>query len=193
LVTGAILAGGTSRRFGRNKALEVFREKRLINHYLEGISRLCDPFFVVANDLEPYLDLQATVIRDLIPHRGPIVGIRTALISSPHERVFIKAADMPFLVPEFLRMMLDATEDADLVVPVHGKVFEPLFGLYNRRCIPAIAGVLETDERSVTAIFEKVRLKTIGEEQWRIVDDEGRSFLNVNTPEDWAQLISKFD
>jgi molybdopterin-guanine dinucleotide biosynthesis protein A len=147
---------------------------------------------VVANDLEPYLDLQATLIRDLIPHQGPIGGIQTALISSPHEWVFIKAADMPFFVPELFRMMLDSTRDADLVIPVHGKLFEPLLALYNRRCIPAIASVLKSGERSVTAIFEKLRLKTIGEEQWRIVDAEGSSFLNVNTPEDWAELTAKF-
>jgi molybdopterin-guanine dinucleotide biosynthesis protein A len=70
--------------------------------------------FVVANDLEPtrsrtsgYLDS-----RSGSPYWGSIGGIRTAFISSPHDWVFIKAADMPFLVPELLRTMLDLTSDA---------------------------------------------------------------------------------
>ncbi len=133
------------------------------------------PRFVVANDL----DLQSTLIRDVLPHRGPIGGNH--------------AADMPFLVPELFRIMFDWTENADLVVPVRGKVFEPLLALYNRRCLPAIAKVLESSERSVTAFFEKLRLEAIGEEQWRIVEAEERSFLNVNTQEDWAELITRFN
>lgn len=192
-VAGAVLAGGRSRRFGRNKATAVFRGKRLIDHCLESICRVCDPVFLVANDLNPYLDLRASLIRDVVPHQGPLGGIQAALISSPHDWVFIKAVDMPFLVPELLRMMLDATGDADLVVPVRGKLFEPLLALYHRRCLPAIAEVMESGERSVLAIFEKLRLKTVGEEKWRIVDAEGRSFLNVNTQEDWAELITKFN
>jgi molybdopterin-guanine dinucleotide biosynthesis protein A len=192
MVTGAVLAGGKSRRFGRNKAVEIFRGKRLIDHCLEIIHTFCDPVFVVANDLDPYLDVEATLIRDVIPHQGPIGGIYTALVFSPREWVFIKAADMPFLIPELLQIILDSREDADLVVLIRGQVYEPLLALYNRRCISAIAGILEDSERSVTAIFEKLRVKAVGEEQWRPFDPEGRSFLNVNTPEDWKELVSNY-
>jgi molybdopterin-guanine dinucleotide biosynthesis protein A len=190
VITGAILAGGKSRRFGRNKTVEVLGGKRLINHCLEGLDGLCDPLVVVANDLEPYWDLQVSLIRDLVPHQGPLGGIQAALTWSPHDWVFVKAADMPFLVPGLVRMMLASTVDADLVVPVHDKGFEPLFALYNRRCRPAIDRILQSSERSVAAIFEMVRLKTVGEKQWRKVDAEGLSFMNVNTPEDWADLVA---
>ena len=192
MITGAILAGGKSRRFGRNKTVEVLGGKRLINHCLEGIQRFCDPVFVVANDLEPYADLEVSLIRDLVAHQGPLGGIQAALASSPHEWVFVKAADMPFLVPGLVRLMLASTMDADLVVPVGRKGFEPLLALYNRRCLPAIERLLGSNERSVTAIFDRVRLKTIGENQWRKIDGEGRSFLNVNTPEDWTDLIVNY-
>ncbi len=184
------MAGGKSRRFGRNKTVEVFGGKGLINHCLEGIKSFCDPLCVVVNDLEPYRDLQVPLIRDLVAHQGPLGGIQAALAWSPHDWVLIKAADMPFLVPGLLRMMLDAATDADLVVPVHSRGFEPLLALYNRRCLPAVDFLLQGNRRSVTALFEMVRFKTIGEHLWRLVDERGQSFVNVNTPKDFADLIA---
>lgn len=188
MLTGAVLAGGRSVRYGKNKALELFQGARLIDRSVAALRAFCDPVLVVANDLQIYMDVQATLVRDILPHQGPLGGIYTALLFSPHEWVFTKATDMPFLVPRLWSLMLEMREGADVVVPLYHEHYEPLLALYHRRCIPAIASVLEGTERRLVAFYGKVRVKPLQEELWRTVDPEGSSFANVNTPEDWKQL-----
>jgi len=188
MLTGAILAGGESRRFGRNKALEEFQGKRLIEWGLESLRRFCDPLLVVANDLSLYYDVQATLVQDIIPRQGPLGGIYTALLFSTHDWVMVKATDMPFLVPELLNLMEGLKEGADAVVPLYNNKYEPLLAVYHRRCIPAIADVLEGTERKVVSFYRRIKLRALDEDAWRSVDKDGRSFWNINTLEDWEQL-----
>jgi molybdopterin-guanine dinucleotide biosynthesis protein A len=177
-----------SRRFGRNKALEVFRGKRLIDHGIESLRSFCDPIMVVANDLEAYYNVSAALIQDIIPREGPLGGIYTALLFSPHEWVFVKATDMPFLAPELVSAMLKMRERTDLVVPLYNDRYEPLLALYNKRCLPAIVKAIEAGERQIISFYKKVKVKTLAEKDWRAIDPEGRSFWNINTPEDWEKL-----
>ncbi len=188
MVTGAILAGGESRRFGRNKALELYRGKRFIDHCVESLRRHCVPVLVVANDLNLYFDVRATLIQDVIPHQGPLGGIYTALLFSPSEWVLVKATDMPFLVPELITLMFQRRGGVDVVVPTVGEHYEPLLALYHRRCLPAVAGALQAKERRIVQFFRKVRVCTLAEAEWRMADPQGLSLWNVNTPEDWQQL-----
>jgi molybdenum cofactor guanylyltransferase len=188
VLTGAILAGGRSLRFGRNKALEVFEGNRLIDRGVDGLRPYCDPVLVVANDLGPYFDVRATLVQDIVPHYGPLGGVYTALLFSPNHWVITRATDMPFLIPDLLQMMLDIREGCDAVVPLLNERYEPLLALYSRRCIPAIADLIESGERKVMAFYRKVRMHYLAETEWRSVDPEGLSFKNVNTPEDWKQL-----
>jgi molybdenum cofactor guanylyltransferase len=190
LVTGAVLAGGRSTRYGRNKALEILEGQRLVDRALEAMHGCCSPVFLVVNDLRPYLTAKGTLIRDIVPFQGPLGGIYTSLVFSPHDWVFVRATDMPLFVPEMLDQMLGLCQGgADIVVPRLGEdMYEPLFALYHRRCIPAIADVLEGAHRGIYRLFEKVRVVTFEESQWRLVDPQGLSFRNVNTPEDWKTL-----
>ncbi len=189
MITGAVLAGGKSLRFGTNKALQQFGDKRLLEWAVETLRPFCDPIVVIANEIEPYLELGVTVALDMIPHLGPLGGIYTALLFSPAEWVLVKATDMPFLVPEVASLLIDAKEGFDVVVPKLNDSYEPLLAMYNRRCLPAIARHLEVPgKHKIIGFFREIRLRTIAEEKWREVDPEAFSFKNVNTPSDMAQL-----
>lgn len=188
MLTGAVLAGGRSLRYGRNKALEVFQGRRLVDRAVEALRELCSPVLVIANDLAPFVGVGAGLVRDIVPHQGPLGGIYTALLFSPNEWVVVRATDMPLFVPEMVHRMLGLSRGADAVVPRAGGQYEPLFALYHRRCIPAIADVLEGPRRNVISFYAKIRLRHFEEDQWRPVDPEGLSFRNVNTPEDWSRL-----
>jgi molybdopterin-guanine dinucleotide biosynthesis protein A len=188
VLTGAVLVGGKSRRFGTNKALETFEGRRLIDRSLDALGPWCEPLVVVGNELIPYIDTDTDLVRDFIPEQGPLGGIYTALLFSPHDWVLVKATDMPFLEPELIRAMLERREGADAVVPVTGPDWEPLLALYHRNCIPHIASTLEENRRRVAAVYRRVRVRVFAEEEWRKLDPEGTSFLNINTPADWERL-----
>lgn len=189
MLTGAVLTGGRSRRYGRNKALEIFKGKRLIDRAVEDLGTFCAPVLVVANNLELYRDVRATLVQDIVPQQGPLAGIYTALLFSPGEWLFVKAVDMPFFVRELAAMMCAARDEAsEVVVPIRDGFWEPLFALYHRRCIPVIADAIERGERQVVGFYRKMKVKEIAEERWRTVDPDGLSFRNVNTPENMEEI-----
>ena len=188
MLTGAILAGGKSLRYGRNKALETFRGESLIERAVASLSGFGDPVLVIANDVLPYLHVRATLVQDVVRDQGPLGGAFTALLFSPHDWVFLKATDMPFLVEELAKMMSSLKEGCDAVVPILNDRAEPLLALYSRRCLAPIAAVLEKGERKVTSFYRKVKVKELPEKEWRKVDPDALSFKNVNTPENLEEL-----
>jgi molybdopterin-guanine dinucleotide biosynthesis protein A len=189
LITGAILAGGKGLRFGKNKALQQLRGKRFIDLAIESLRPFCDPVMAVVSEIEPYMDTGAMLAQDIIQNQGPLGGIYTALLFSPSEWVFVKATDMPFLVPELAAMIIDAKEGCDAVVPKMNEYYDPLLAMYNRRCLPVIVRQLqEPDRRQVSGIFRKIRIRTVTESEWRKVDPDALSFKNVNTPSDLAEI-----
>ncbi|MGC9964551.1 MAG: molybdenum cofactor guanylyltransferase [Syntrophobacteraceae bacterium] len=189
MITGAVLAGGKSLRFGKNKAFQQYGGKRLLDRAIESLSPFCDSIMVVVNEIGPYLDTGLMLAMDVIPHQGPLGGIYTALLFSPLEWVLVKATDMPFLVPEMASLLIESKDGFDAVVPKFKDNYDPLVALYNRRCLPAIARRLAMpDERRVIGFYGEIRLRTIAEEIWRKVDPDALSFKNVNTPSDLAEL-----
>ena len=189
MITGAVLAGGKSVRFGKNKALQELRGKRFIERAVESLRLFCDPVIVVANDLGPYLDLGVPLVRDIVPNQGPLGGIYTALLFSSTDWILVKATDMPFLVPELAALLIGAKEGFDAVVPTLGDYYEPLLALYNRRCLPPIIRQLEDpDERQIVKFYRKIKVRNIPEEKWRKVDPDALSFRNVNTPYDLIEI-----
>ena len=189
MIAGAVLAGGKSLRFGKNKAFQKLGGKRFIDLAIESLLPFCDPVMVVAGEIEPYLDTGVMLVKDIIPNQGPLGGIYTALLLSPAEWVFVKATDMPFLVPEMASLIIGAKNGFDVVVPKMNDYYDPLLAMYNRRCLPVIARQLqEPDKRQVVDFYRKIKVRAIAEEEWRRVDPNGLSFKNVNTPSDLAEI-----
>lgn len=191
MIAGAVLAGGESRRFGRNKALEPLHGMRLIDRAVAHLAPLCDPVMVVANDLSPYVELNVFLVRDIVPRFGPLGGIYTALYFSPRPWVFVRATDMPFLEPSLAHALISLTRDPrlDVVVLKKDQAFEPLMALYHVRCLPHIRRCMEADRRQVISFYRSVHVHAVEEPQWRMVDPQGVSLWNINTPEDWKRIV----
>jgi molybdopterin-guanine dinucleotide biosynthesis protein A len=191
VIAGAVLAGGESRRFGRNKALQTLKDMRLIDRAVAHLAAFCDPVMVVANDLLPYVDLDALLVRDVIPRFGPLGGIYTALYFSPHPWVFVRATDMPFLEPSLAQALIALTQNPrlDVIVLKKDQAFEPLMALYHVRCLPHIRRCMEADRRQVISFYRHVHVHAVEEPQWRAYDPEGVSLWNINTLEDWHRIV----
>src|SRR5215831_12450815 len=97
--TCGILAGGSSSRMGRNKALMEFRGKPLIQRQIELLSPYFKEVIVGANDPEPYAPFNLRVVPDLLHERCALTGIHALLKGAGRPRVFVVACDMPFLNP----------------------------------------------------------------------------------------------
>jgi len=180
-----IQAGGESRRMGRNKALVPFLDKPLIARVVDRLTGLGDEMIVTTNDPGSLAFLGLSCFQDVVPDRGALGGLCTALARARHPWVAVVACDMPFACPELFRLCLERSEALDLVIPRTEHGLEPLHAIYRREtCLPAIQAALAEGLWRVDAWFGKVRAGILEPRDYRHLDPQGRIFLNVNTPEE---------
>lgn len=185
-VSAAIMAGGKSRRMGRDKAwLDVGDGRPIVRRVIDVLSAVADEVFLVAND-ERYTTLGLRVVPDRFAAGGVLGGIATGVGAATHERVLVAACDMPFLRPEVFRLLVERSDGYDAVVPRIGDEYEALHALYTKMCLPPMERALGAGKMRVLSFFGDVRLRVLEADELRTVDPDLRSFTNVNTPEELA-------
>lgn len=182
LVTGAILAGGESRRMGTNKPLTSYKGKPLIQWVYESMQTVCDEILIIANTGD-YSFLNARVIPDNFRGSGPAAGLEAALKASSHPLVLVSSCDTPNLSPGFFRYLIDNHTDHDISIAGHDDTDEPMIGVYSRRIHQLFWEALTGGNNRPPAVIRQTL--------WQIIPvhpglDFYRSdlFLNLNTPQD---------
>jgi len=182
-MTGIILAGGESRRIGRNKALLKIGGKQVIKLIVEKLKVVFDNVLIVANSSFDYQFLGVKVVQDIISKKGPLGGIYTGLLTSQSKYNFICGCDMPFLSLDLLKFMISEINDSDIVVPVVKGFLEPLHSIYSKRCLPAVRSHLKAEDLKVKNFFPEVKCRYLPEFKIKKHDPELLSFFNLNTPQ----------
>ena len=190
-VTGVILAGGPSTRMGKNKALLPWRGGRLIEEVYGRMSRIFREVIVVTNSPDLYPFLPCRMVPDLYPGMGSLAGVHSGLKHAGTPWIFAVACDMPFLEERLVRRLLSLREGADVVIPVGPLGPEPLHAAYGDGALRAVEELLTAGERRVLSIHERVRARKVSCEEVGSLDPEGRSFRNINTPEDYSRLLGE--
>lgn len=169
---------------GRDKALVEFRGRPLLAWVVDALREVSVEVIVVSNRAEVHGAYGARVVPDHEPPCGPLGGIAAGLGAAGCELGVVVACDMPYLRADFLRLLIRRAARADAVVPRVGNDYEPLHAVYRRTCLPAIERRIAARDLAAFSFFPDVRLEVIAESAWRIVDPDGCSTLNINTPED---------
>lgn len=186
-VTGAILAGGRSTRYGGvPKGLERVHGRRIIDRVRTAIEPVVDDLLLIANDPAaaewlPDVHCAADVLRDV----GSVAGIHAALVHAGSP-VLVVAWDMPFVPTALLRALRDAGPAVDAVVPESDsrRGLEPLCAYYGPACAGAIEARVAAGDRRVVAFYDDVRVTRIAAERVMEYGDPALLFMNVNTPEE---------
>ena len=183
-LSAVILAGGQSRRMGRNKALLAVDGMPLIQKLAHELELLTDQIFISANDPVPFAFLRLPVIADLYPGRGPLGGLHSAILRSNRPMMLLLACDLPGVQEPFLRRLVAAIKEYDAVIPqTSDSRVHPLCAVYRRSCLPAIEQNLKAGRNKMTAIFDsgllKVRYLSAGKGSFRDED-----LCNLNSPLD---------
>jgi molybdopterin-guanine dinucleotide biosynthesis protein A len=182
-----IQSGGESRRMGMDKGLVQFLGQPLVVRVMNRVRSLADEILVTTNDQEGYRFLGVPLVADLLPQRGALGGLYTALSAARYPSVGVVACDMPFVNPTVLSAERDLLLEsgADLVIPQSADGLEPFHAVYRRAtCLPAIEAALKAGKQRVDSWFEQVKLVYLTQEEIGRLDPLERAFFNVNTPED---------
>ena len=186
-VSGIVMAGGKSRRFGRDKALVPLMGQPLLFRVGERLAKVCQEVIVVGPPERKRLLPDACVVQDIFQDAGPLAGLHAALNRARHRWSIVVACDMPFLNPALLRYLLSLREGYDVVLPRHGGYTQQLHAAYSRSCLPHIETQLTKGDYKIDRFFPAVRVRYVDEPELRLHDELLRSFLNVNTPEALAE------
>ncbi len=184
-LTGAILAGGRSRRLGQDKATLKLAGKPLALWVAERLAPLVSDLWLVTNTPLAHLDLGLPILRDLVPDQGPLGGLRTALFFSRTPWVLAASVDNPFIPVEILTALARqaATTGRAAVVYRSDQGLEPFPGLYHVRLLARLEDYVKTG-RHVRPFLEKIRLEILPPESLADREFQARGFFNLNTPED---------
>jgi len=190
MLTICVQAGGESRRMGQDKALMTFLGRPLIQRVVDRLKPLADETIVTTNRPEDYRFLGLPLFPDLMPGRGALGGLYTALSSATCETVAVVACDMPFASPALIEAAegLLVQEEADVVIPDSGGGLEPMHAIYRRAtCIPAIEAAIQADRWKLISWFPEVKVRILQPDEVKQYDPAGLAFWNLNTPEEFAE------
>jgi molybdopterin-guanine dinucleotide biosynthesis protein A len=171
-LTGVLLVGGASARFGSPKALAVYEGETLAARAWRTLGEACAHRLAVGKTADA-LELPFSVLDDGSPERAAIVGLAAGLRAAPSDLCVVLPVDTPLVTAALLLELASACRDA--AVPQTG----PLPGAYRKRALPA----LESGERSIRRALDQLDVAA--------VELDPALLANVNTPNDLQQLARR--
>jgi molybdopterin-guanine dinucleotide biosynthesis protein A len=185
-VTGVLLAGGNSRRMGEDKRYLVVGEQTLLERGLAVLRSIFQEVLVViAQDSLP-LNVDARVVRDLVPDCGSLGGLYTGLTQATTPYIFVVACDMPFLDPAVITQFTSRRASADIVMAKLAARLHPMHALYGKGCLPVLEQMIRARQLKIQEMLSHASLhvRYVTDADLLTIDPSGRSFQNVNTPAD---------
>lgn len=180
-LAAVVLAGGASRRMGRDKATLPYRGSTLVEHVVSVVKQCCSPVFVVAAPGQRLPGVDAEVLRDDVRGLGPLVatgrGLRAAAQAGARW-AFVCAVDMPFLDVALIDTLVASATSirCDVVLPWDGRDHY-LAGLYSTALVARADALVAAGERRMSALVDSADAQ-------RLVLDDGRALTNVNATAD---------
>ncbi|GHV09313.1 molybdenum cofactor guanylyltransferase [Campylobacterota bacterium] len=179
-VEAIVLAGGQSRRMGRNKALLPFGGYETLVEYQFSRLAASGLFAAVRVSIkESELPFDAPVVRDRCTDFAPIFAIVAALSSTPFDRVFFIAVDTPFFDEEAIATLLARPEPAAVARSASGD--HPLCGVYERTLLPHFQRSIANGDLAIKSVLETI------DTGYANFDDA--LLANLNTREEYAAAL----
>ncbi len=181
-VTGIVLAGGRSSRFGSNKALFEYNGKKLIDYSVDALQPLCGQILLSTNEPERYAFTGLTTVPDLYPGCGPVAGIHACLRQSATEHHLVIGCDLPWLNTRLFEFILQNSPGYQIVMPMHKSFKETMASYYHKSCAETLEKALQEKRYKIFDAIEP--LKSFYPEADKEAFYSEKLFSNVNYRED---------
>jgi molybdopterin-guanine dinucleotide biosynthesis protein A len=190
-VSGAILVGGKSRRFGTDKALLRIGDKWMVYALADELKKLFGNVFLISDWSDKFDFFNDPVIKDVVPDKGPLGGLYTALLNTSSEYVFLCACDLLLLNKDIISHMLQRLNGQDVLIPIHDGKIEPTAAFYSRDCLSHAAKSLNAGSLNIRSFFDRINVEFINFEGVFSYDTIEDCFSNINTKADWENAWDK--
>jgi len=188
----AVLAGGGSRRMGREKGGLPYGAGTLAEFQTSRLAEIFEDVWLVAKRRPDFSIGPARLLLDGTDEQAAIYGLRRAL-EEAKDRVFVLAVDLPVLTRSVILTVAarGAGSEAPVVLARAQGRLQPLAAVWRRRALPELERRIGLGELSLLELAEELGAETLPEHEWRALDPSGNSFLNVNTLEEYRQLAER--
>jgi len=188
MIGAAILAGGRGERLGGvAKPLVTVAGRRIVDRQLAVLAPIAEEILIVG--APPGIEgVGARLVPDRRPGQGPLAGLEAALQATRADQLIVVAGDLPALSPRALALLVEASPDADAVVPRVAGRAEPLHARYARRTLAEVRARLDAGERALHRMLDHLAVAWLDEVALRAVDPELLTLADVDTPDDLARL-----
>jgi molybdopterin-guanine dinucleotide biosynthesis protein A len=183
-----ILAGGENSRIPFLKGFLEINGTKIIESNVRILKGIFKRVLISTNSPELYFYLGTLMVGDIIKHRGPMTGINSALNVPDVSDVFVTACYMPFINVILIQHMVNKWDEKwDAVIPLFDNRPQPLFGIYSQKISGKIEDSIKKGRKSLRELLKRINVQYIKEEEVRSIDTEGKSFVNINTIEDFKR------
>jgi len=187
-VNALVLAGGENKRLAVTKGFLKINGRRIIESNVELLKGIFDCVIISTNNPETYFYIGVPMVGDIIKYRGPLTGILSALITLEAPELFLTACDMPFIRPELVRHIVDRWADKkEAIIPIFDSKPQPLLGIYSKSLAHKMEQSIKEGVRGLRDFLKKIDALYISEKEVKLIDPEGKSFVNINTMEDYER------
>jgi molybdopterin-guanine dinucleotide biosynthesis protein A len=186
--SAVILAGGQSRRMGRDKAWLPVKGQPLLLRQIDLVRQLAPmEVFISGRPDTDYTPLKYPVLHDCFADAGPLAGIERALTAASAPLLLVVAVDLPCMTASLLQQLgANCLDGAGVIPRVNGRV-EPLAAFYPTTAQSLAESLLRNSRYYVTAFAEhclQARLANF----YDLSTSHAESFTNLNTPMDGTAL-----
>lgn len=191
MTEAVLLAGGKSRRMGRDKLSLPQDGTTVLEAAVSRFSEKFDMVYLSVDSLTRYPHINITKIEDIYKGCGPLGGLHAALKKVQGEGVFLAASDLPFSSPETALRLIEICGDYDICITMdeNGR-YEPLFGYYKKNLVNTAEELLKAGIYKMAALYDRHRVMFVSPESLGEVWNS-KSFENMNNPEDFERLLGK--
>ncbi len=187
-LTAAIIAGGKSTRFGRNKLREALGGRQLIDYPIALAKAIALECMIIHGDDDDFADKAIRHYSDVVPACGPIGGVYTALFYSAQPWVATIPGDVPLLTPQIYEFLFEHRQKDVPVVAVSHKGMEPLVAIWPRVLVETVERFVHQRQLALHEVMNALNAVQIPLTEW-MADYSPHLFLNVNTRDDFEKLV----
>lgn len=183
-----ILAGGQSRRFGRDKTSLTWNGELLLERLVSMLRAEDFEITLLGSAKAHFAGLGCRILPDSTPFEGPLPAIANAVAQLHADRMLAVAADMPFLTSEMVRLLWQVAPSAALT----SLEDEVLPAVYGKSALSTMTALVANGERRLhhahKALYATAHV--IPTKIWNTIDPHHHSLTNINFPEDWSKLTA---
>jgi molybdopterin-guanine dinucleotide biosynthesis protein A len=177
-LAGVLLAGGTSKRMGQDKASYIYRGKPLMDYSLDVLKAVSKTQIIVSKD-KRHTRQNTTMIPDVIENAGPLCGIYSALDFIDEDYAIVLACDTPYVGTDVINTMISSIDSYSIVIAKHNGRVHPTIGIYKQSIHKQLGDFLNNGNRKMMDFIESQDYTTV---DFSYMDE--KIFRNINSARD---------